>query len=88
MITPERKRQIIAEYHVNEHDTGSIQLQVAMITERINQLNRHFDKNKQDYASRRGLMQLVGQRRRFLRYLERTDRKAYQALIERLGLRA
>jgi len=88
MITPERKRQLIAEYHMSEADTGSIQLQVALITERINQLNRHFEHNKQDFASRRGLMQLVGQRRRFLRYLERTDKKTYQDIVGRLGLRA
>ncbi len=88
MITSERKKQLMTEYHIHEHDTGSVQLQVALLTERINQLNKHFLRHKQDYASRRGLMQLVGQRRRFLRYLERTDKKAYQSMIGRLALRA
>ena len=88
MIDKERKRQLMADYGKSESDSGSIELQIALLTERINQLNKHFESHKKDYGSRTGLMKLVGQRRRFLRYLERRNRKAYATIIERLELRA
>lgn len=69
------------------NDTGSTEVQVALLTERINLLTEHLREHKHDYHSRRGLMKLVGQRRRLLRYLKRTDAQRYQALIQRLGLR-
>jgi small subunit ribosomal protein S15 len=87
MVNQERKQQLTQEYRKHDQDTGSIEVQVALLTERINQLNRHFAQASHDYASRVGLMRLVGQRRRFLRYLERKNKKAYHNLVERLGLR-
>lgn len=88
MINPERKKNIMNDYRINDKDTGSIELQVAMLTDRINQLNKHLSENKHDYASQVGLMKLVGRRRRFLRYLARTNPVTYKNIIARLGLRA
>ncbi len=86
-LTPEERQAIITEYAVHESDTGSPQVQVALLTHRIAQLTEHLKVHKQDEHSRRGMLKLVGQRRRLLRYLRRTDPEAYQNLINRLGLR-
>src|SRR5699024_12726061 len=81
------KKKIIAEYATGEGDTGSPEVQVALLTERINNLTEHSKGHKHDHHSRRGLMLLVGQRRRLLGYLRDTDIERYRALIARLGLR-
>ncbi len=86
-LTPEKKREIIEQYAIHEGDTGSPEVQVALLTWRINHLTEHLKVHKKDEHSRRGLLKLVGRRRRLLRYLERTDRQRYRTLIERLGLR-
>ena len=81
------KKQIIAEYGANETDTGSPEVQVAMLTKRITDLTEHLKVHAHDHHTRRGLLLLVGQRRRMLQYLQRTDITRYRSLIERLGLR-
>lgn len=86
-LTKEQKQAIIREFALHENDTGSPEVQVALLTYRINHLTEHLKIHKKDEHSRRGLLKLVGQRRRLLRYLERTDRQRYRQLIERLGLR-
>ena len=86
-ITAERKSALIKEHARGKDDTGSPEVQVAVLTERISNLTEHFKTHKKDNHSRRGLLKLVSQRRRLLDYLARTDRGRYQALIEKLGLR-
>jgi small subunit ribosomal protein S15 len=86
-LTAEQKSTIIKDYATGESDTGSPQVQIALLTQRINDLTDHMRQHKHDYGSRRGLIVLVGQRNRLLRYLQRTDRQAYLDLIGRLGLR-
>jgi len=86
-LTQERKLDIIKRFGENEQDTGSTRVQVALLTERINDLTEHLRTHRKDHHSRRGLLMLVGQRRRFLRYLERNDLEGYRALIRELGLR-
>ena len=86
-ITPLRKAELIKEYAREEGDTGSPEVQVAILTERIRNLTEHFKTHKKDHHSRRGLLKLVGQRRRQLRYLQTVDYNRYKTLIERLGLR-
>jgi small subunit ribosomal protein S15 len=81
------KQRIMAEYATVEGDTGSPEVQVAMLTQRIKDLTGHLKEHKHDHHSRRGLLILVGQRRRLLQYLQRTDITRYRSLIERLGLR-
>ncbi len=81
------KKQIIAEYATSEGDTGSPEVQVALLTARIQYLTEHSREHKHDHHSRRGLLLLVGQRRRLLRYLESVDVERYRSLIKRLGLR-
>jgi small subunit ribosomal protein S15 len=81
------KKQIIAEYGANEADSGSAEVQVAMLTQRIRDLTEHLKMHKHDHHSRRGLLLLVGQRRRLLNYLAKTDINRYRSIIERLGLR-
>lgn len=81
------KEQIIAEYATHEGDTGSPEVQIALLSRRIKDLTEHFKTHKHDHHSRRGLMLLVGQRRRLLGYLQDVDIERYRALIERLGLR-
>jgi small subunit ribosomal protein S15 len=81
------KKQIITEYGANEADTGSAEVQVAMLSRRISDLTEHLKMHKHDHHSRRGLLLLVGQRRRLLNYLARTDINRYRSVIERLGLR-
>ena len=87
MITKEMKAQIIAEYGRSEGDTGSPEVQVALLTARINDLTEHFKNNPKDHHSRRGLLKMVGQRRGMLDYLKNKDIERYRSLIERLGLR-
>ena len=86
-ITAERKQELIADYATQPNDTGSPEVQVAILTERILNLTEHLKAHKQDFASRRGLLMMVGQRRRLLDYLKRTEAQRYTKLIERLGLR-
>ena len=86
-LTKERKREIIAKFGRDENDTGDTRVQVALLTERINQLAAHQRSHKHDFHGRRGLLMLVGRRRRFLNYLHRNDLDAYRALIKELGLR-
>jgi small subunit ribosomal protein S15 len=81
------KNQIIADYATTEGDTGSPEVQVALLTRRINDLTEHLKEHKHDHHTRRGLMGLVGRRRRLLRYLQQVDINRYRSLIERLGLR-
>lgn len=81
------KNQIIAEYATKEGDTGSPEVQIAMLTRRIKDLTEHLKEHKHDHHSRRGLLLLVGQRRRLLGYLQDIDIERYRSLIERLGLR-
>lgn len=86
-LTQEQKGQIIAEHHVHETDTGSPEVQIAMLTARINHLTGHMKIHKKDHHSRRGLLMMVGQRRRLLNYLMKTDISRYRALLVKLGLR-
>ncbi|MBF0284588.1 MAG: 30S ribosomal protein S15 [Magnetococcales bacterium] len=86
-ITPERKQEVIKEYAIKESDTGSPEVQVAILTERINNLTEHLKKNMKDHHSRRGLLKMVGMRRRLLTYLQREGMDRYQTLIKRLNLR-
>jgi small subunit ribosomal protein S15 len=86
-ITTERKREITAKFGANEGDTGSTKVQIALLTERINHLTEHLRAQSKDHHSRRGLLMLVGRRRRFLDYLQREDLDGYRALIKELGLR-
>lgn len=86
-LTTEEKKTILSEYGLHETDTGSPEAQVAMLTKRIVDLTEHLKTHKHDHHTRRGLMALVGRRRRMLDYLRRTDIARYRALIERLGLR-
>ena len=86
-VTLERKQEIILEYQTHEGDTGSPEVQVALLTERIRQLTEHLKVHKKDHTSRRGLLMLVGRRSALLKYLTRKDRGRYQTLIQRLGLR-
>jgi small subunit ribosomal protein S15 len=86
-LNAEKKQSIIAEYATHEGDTGSPEVQVALLSARINELTDHLKEHKHDYHSRRGLLLLVGQRRRLLKYLTDVDIERYRALIERLGLR-
>ena len=83
----ETKKKIIAEYAVAEGDTGSPEVQIALLSHRISHLTEHLKTHKHDHHTRRGLLALVGRRRRLLKYLEKTDIQRYRALIERLGLR-
>lgn len=83
----ERKGAIISEYRTGDKDTGSTEVQVAILTERIKELTGHMAANKHDFHSQRGLLKLVGQRRRLLSYLNREDPEKYKSLISRLGLR-
>ena len=87
MITKELKQQIIKEYARTEGDTGSPEVQVAILTERIKELTEHLKTNHKDHHSRRGLLKMVGKRRGLLDYLKKTDIERYRTLIERLGLR-
>jgi len=87
MLTKERKSEIIAKFQQHEGDTGSPEVQIALLTERINYLTEHFKVHKKDHHSRRGLLKLVGQRRALLNYLKRTDVNRYRKVVDELGLR-
>ena len=87
MITKEMKEAIIKEYETKAGDTGSPEVQVAVLTARINDLNEHLKVHKKDHHSRRGMLKMVGQRRGLLDYLKKTDIERYRTLITRLGLR-
>ncbi len=87
MITKEQKQQIVKDYQLKEGDTGSPEVQVAILTYRINDLNEHLKIHKKDHHSRRGLLKMVGQRRNLLNYLKDVDVERYRTLIARLGLR-
>ena len=87
MLTNDRKTELIGNYRTHEADTGSPEVQVALLSERINYLTEHFKTHKKDHHSRRGLLKLVGQRRRLLDYLRKIDQNRYKALIESLGIR-
>ena len=87
MITKESKKQIIKDYQLKEGDTGSPEVQIAILTYRINDLNEHLKEHKKDHHSRRGLLKMVGQRRNLLAYLKDNDLERYRTLIARLGLR-
>ena len=87
MITKEKKAEIIAKFGKTPEDTGSTQVQIALLTERINELTDHLKVHKKDHHSRRGLLMMVGQRRGLLDYLQKQDINAYRDLIEKLGLR-
>lgn len=86
-LTTDRKLEIIRRYGDNEQDTGNVRVQIALLTERINGLTEHLRSHKKDHHSRRGLLMLVGQRRRMLRYFEANDLDGYRKLIGDLGLR-
>ena len=87
MISKEKKQEIIATYGRTANDTGSPEVQIALLTARINELTEHLKNNQKDHHSRRGLLKMVGQRRGLLAYLKKTDLEGYRQLIERLGLR-
>lgn len=87
MITPERKQELIAEYAIKAGDTGSPEVQVAILSERINNLTGHFKTHAKDNHSRRGMIKMVSERRSLLDYVKGKDIKRYEALIARLGLR-
>ena len=82
-----RKKELIENFKVHTQDTGSAQVQIALLTERINQLTDHFKSHKKDFHSRRGLLMMVGKRRRLLTYLKKKDMAKYQELLEKLNLR-
>ncbi len=86
-LTQERKQEILQGYQIHETDTGSADLQVAMLTERINRLSLHLQANKKDYASRRGLLKMIGQRKRLLSYVRQQNVERYQSLLQRLKIR-
>ncbi|MCK5155285.1 MAG: 30S ribosomal protein S15 [Spirochaetales bacterium] len=86
-FTKEKKQEIINEFGANAQDTGSTEVQIALITARIGELTEHFKVNKKDHASRRGLLKMVGQRRRLLRYLKNTEIDKYRELLVKLNLR-
>ncbi len=86
-LTRETKGNLIENYRVHGKDTGSPEVQVALLSERISYLNNHFSVHRKDHASRRGLLMMVGKRRRLLEYLKRLDAERYKRVIERLGIR-
>jgi small subunit ribosomal protein S15 len=86
-LTQERKNQLIQEFRTHDNDTGSPEVQIAILTENINNLNEHLRTHKKDHHSRRGLLKMVGQRRNLLNYLKEKDVTRYRTLVDRLGLR-
>lgn len=87
MLLKETKEQVIDEYKLHEGDTGSPEVQIALLTHRINSVNEHLKGHKRDHHSRRGLLKMVGQRRNLLKYLQSNDIERYRALVEKLGIR-
>lgn len=86
-LTAEQKRDIVVEFGNNEKNTGKTEVQIALLTKRITELTEHLKTHAKDHHSRRGLLKLVGQRRRLLRYLQETDLDGYRSVLEKLGLR-
>jgi small subunit ribosomal protein S15 len=86
-LTQEKKQKIMAEYQIHETDTGSADLQIAMLTTRINELTQHLKGNKKDHSSRRGLLKMIGRRKRLLGYIYNKDFERYQNLVKKLGIR-
>ncbi len=86
-IAAESKNKVVNEYKIHEKDTGSPEVQIALLTQRINELRSHFDTHKKDHSSRRGLLKLVSRRNQLLKYLTRQDRTRYTSIIAKLGLR-
>ncbi len=86
-LLQQRKQEIITDYQIHETDTGSADVQVAMLTDRINKLSLHLRTNKKDHASRMGLLKMIGQRKRLLAYINKGSQERYRALITRLGIR-
>ncbi len=86
-IAAEKKKTLITDFHVHEKDTGSPEVQIALLTERINHLTEHLKTHKKDFTSRRGLLMMVGRRGALLKYLQKSDRSRYQNIIKRLGIR-
>jgi small subunit ribosomal protein S15 len=86
-LTQERKRELVERFGSSATDTGKTEVQIALLTERINELTQHLRTHSKDHHSRRGLLMLVGRRRRFLNYLQRTDLERYRTLVRELGLR-
>lgn len=86
-LDAEKKKSIINEFRIHENDTGSPEVQIALLTERINELNEHLKIHKKDFHSRRGLLKMVGHRRALLNYLKRLDVERYRTIVERLNLR-
>jgi small subunit ribosomal protein S15 len=87
MLVTDKKQEIINSYKLHDNDTGSPEVQIAILTERITYLTEHFKVHKKDHHSRRGLLKIVGQRRRLLDYLKKKDVERYRAIIEKLGIR-
>ena len=85
--TKDEKEKLVKDYRLHDADTGSVEVQVALLTARVNELTEHFKKHVKDHHSRMGLLKMVGQRRRLLEYLKRSDLNAYRALIDNLNLR-
>lgn len=86
-LLQEQKQAIISDHQVHETDTGSVDVQVAMLTEKINRLSKHLQANKKDHSSRRGLLRMIGRRKRLLSYLVKQDANRYRELIKKLGIR-
>jgi small subunit ribosomal protein S15 len=86
-IAADQKTKLVGDYRIHDKDTGSPEVQIALLTQRINDLRAHFDTHKKDHSSRRGLLKLVSRRNQLLKYLTREDRTRYQQIIGRLGLR-
>jgi small subunit ribosomal protein S15 len=86
-VTQERKQELVDKFGASPADTGKTEVQIALLTERINELTEHLRAHRKDHHSRRGLLMLVGRRRRFLNYLQRTDLERYRTLVRELGLR-
>ena len=87
MLATERKKSVIDKYRTHDSDTGSPQVQIAVLTERIGELNEHFKTHQKDHASRRGLLMMVSRRRSLLDYLKKSDSEAYKNVIQKLGIR-
>ncbi|MEK6530950.1 MAG: 30S ribosomal protein S15 [Deltaproteobacteria bacterium] len=87
MLATERKKEVIVAHKRHDKDTGSPEVQIALLSERINSLSPHFKAHKSDHHSRRGLLKMVGQRRRLLEYVKTKDSERYKAIVEKLGLR-
>ncbi len=87
MLTKERKQEVVKEFGMSENDTGSIEVQVALLTERIRYLTEHFKVHKKDFHSRRGLLKLIGRRRKYINYLKRNNFQKYKDIVSRLHIR-